>query len=203
MRTRPGGALPAGGAGARPSRPPGLRPAPAHGAPPRVAPLTCPASTSALEELWARCFRNCLVERLCLDRFGMAVFAGPAKPLLALNPQDDAKFHKEVAQVRRRATKVSGCRGPTARRGGRRSLGSVWDRAQSCAGPFPGAPRPPGSPDLTSFEAETPPRKVYADREVMALAVLALGSFYGAQVDDAGREPVWGDGPLYLKLTLD
>ncbi|XP_019604650.2 MKI67 FHA domain-interacting nucleolar phosphoprotein [Rhinolophus sinicus] len=35
----------------------------------------------------------------------MAVFAGPAKPLLALNPQDDAKFHKEVAQVRRRATK--------------------------------------------------------------------------------------------------
>ncbi|KAM5324725.1 MKI67 FHA domain-interacting nucleolar phosphoprotein isoform 1-T1 [Glossophaga mutica] len=35
----------------------------------------------------------------------MAVFAGPAKPLLSLNPQEEAKFHKEVAQVRRRATK--------------------------------------------------------------------------------------------------
>ncbi|KAG8523829.1 MKI67 FHA domain-interacting nucleolar phosphoprotein [Galemys pyrenaicus] len=33
---------------------------------------------------------------------GMAVFAGPAKPLLSLNPQQDAKFQKEVAQVRRR-----------------------------------------------------------------------------------------------------
>lgn len=35
----------------------------------------------------------------------MAVFAGPAKPLLSLNPQEEAKFHKEVAQVRRRAAK--------------------------------------------------------------------------------------------------
>ncbi|KAM7105952.1 MKI67 FHA domain-interacting nucleolar phosphoprotein [Molossus nigricans] len=35
----------------------------------------------------------------------MAVFAGPAKPLLSLNPQEDAKFSKEVAQVRQRATK--------------------------------------------------------------------------------------------------
>ncbi|XP_058404770.1 MKI67 FHA domain-interacting nucleolar phosphoprotein isoform X1 [Diceros bicornis minor] len=34
----------------------------------------------------------------------MAVFAGPAKTLLSLNPQEDAKFQKEVAQVRRRAT---------------------------------------------------------------------------------------------------
>lgn len=35
----------------------------------------------------------------------MAVFAGPAKPLLSLNPQEEAKFHKEVTQVRRRAAK--------------------------------------------------------------------------------------------------
>ncbi|XP_006776890.1 PREDICTED: MKI67 FHA domain-interacting nucleolar phosphoprotein isoform X3 [Myotis davidii] len=34
----------------------------------------------------------------------MAVFAGPAQPLLSLNPQED-KFHKEVAQARRRGTK--------------------------------------------------------------------------------------------------
>ncbi|XP_029790588.1 MKI67 FHA domain-interacting nucleolar phosphoprotein isoform X1 [Suricata suricatta] len=33
----------------------------------------------------------------------MAVFAGPAKPLLSLNPQEEAKFQKEVAQVRQRA----------------------------------------------------------------------------------------------------
>ncbi|XP_046515423.1 MKI67 FHA domain-interacting nucleolar phosphoprotein isoform X1 [Equus quagga] len=33
----------------------------------------------------------------------MAVFAGPAKNLLSLNPQEDTKFQKEVAQVRRRA----------------------------------------------------------------------------------------------------
>ncbi|XP_037379094.1 MKI67 FHA domain-interacting nucleolar phosphoprotein [Talpa occidentalis] len=32
----------------------------------------------------------------------MAVFSGPAKPLLSLNPQQDAKFQKDVAQVRRR-----------------------------------------------------------------------------------------------------
>ncbi|KAB0366064.1 MKI67 FHA domain-interacting nucleolar phosphoprotein isoform X1 [Muntiacus reevesi] len=35
----------------------------------------------------------------------MAALDGPAKPLLSLNPQEDAKFKKEVAQVRRRATK--------------------------------------------------------------------------------------------------
>uniref|UniRef100_A0ABI7WKH9 RRM domain-containing protein n=1 Tax=Felis catus TaxID=9685 RepID=A0ABI7WKH9_FELCA len=34
----------------------------------------------------------------------MAVFAGPAKPFLSLNPQEEAKFQKEVAQSRRRAT---------------------------------------------------------------------------------------------------
>ncbi|XP_024590290.1 MKI67 FHA domain-interacting nucleolar phosphoprotein [Neophocaena asiaeorientalis asiaeorientalis] len=35
----------------------------------------------------------------------MAAFTGPAKPLLSLNPQEDTKFKKEVAQVRRRASK--------------------------------------------------------------------------------------------------
>ncbi|XP_031307110.1 MKI67 FHA domain-interacting nucleolar phosphoprotein [Camelus dromedarius] len=35
----------------------------------------------------------------------MAAFSGPAKPLLSLNPQEDDKFQKKVAQVRRRATK--------------------------------------------------------------------------------------------------
>ncbi|XP_047728761.1 MKI67 FHA domain-interacting nucleolar phosphoprotein isoform X2 [Prionailurus viverrinus] len=34
----------------------------------------------------------------------MAVFAGPAKPFLSLNPQEEAKFQKKVAQSRRRAT---------------------------------------------------------------------------------------------------
>ncbi|KAF0884294.1 MKI67 FHA domain-interacting nucleolar phosphoprotein [Crocuta crocuta] len=34
----------------------------------------------------------------------MAVFAGPAKPFLSLNTQEEAKFQKEVAQARRRAT---------------------------------------------------------------------------------------------------
>ncbi|XP_023597939.1 MKI67 FHA domain-interacting nucleolar phosphoprotein [Trichechus manatus latirostris] len=34
----------------------------------------------------------------------MADFDGPAKPLLSLNPQEQAKFQKQVAQVRRRAT---------------------------------------------------------------------------------------------------
>ena len=42
----------------------------------------------------------------------MAVFAGPAKPFLSLNPQEEAKFQKEVAQSRRRATQVSSHRGP-------------------------------------------------------------------------------------------
>ncbi|KAM9089680.1 MKI67 FHA domain-interacting nucleolar phosphoprotein-like [Megaptera novaeangliae] len=35
----------------------------------------------------------------------MAAFTGPAKPLLSLNPQEDTKFKKEVAQVRRRTNK--------------------------------------------------------------------------------------------------
>ncbi|XP_054431000.1 MKI67 FHA domain-interacting nucleolar phosphoprotein isoform X2 [Pteronotus mesoamericanus] len=35
----------------------------------------------------------------------MAVFAGPAKPLLSLDPKEEAKFHNKVAQVRRRASK--------------------------------------------------------------------------------------------------
>ncbi|XP_068824877.1 MKI67 FHA domain-interacting nucleolar phosphoprotein [Capricornis sumatraensis] len=43
----------------------------------------------------------------------MAAFDGPAKPLLSLNPQEDAKFKKEVAQVRRRATKQQEKRKPT------------------------------------------------------------------------------------------
>ncbi|XP_040856134.1 MKI67 FHA domain-interacting nucleolar phosphoprotein [Ochotona curzoniae] len=34
----------------------------------------------------------------------MAVFSGPAPPVLSLNPREDAKFQKEVAQVRKRAT---------------------------------------------------------------------------------------------------
>ncbi|XP_049745022.1 MKI67 FHA domain-interacting nucleolar phosphoprotein isoform X2 [Elephas maximus indicus] len=34
----------------------------------------------------------------------MADFSGPAKPLLSLNPQDQARFQKQVAQARRRAT---------------------------------------------------------------------------------------------------
>lgn len=71
------------------------------------------------------------MELLFLDLLGMAAFAGPAKPLLALNPQEDAKFNKQVAQVRRRATKVSGCRGVAVRGSGRRSLGSPRDLAPS------------------------------------------------------------------------
>ena len=61
----------------------------------------------------------------------MAAFDGPAKPLLSLNPQEDAKFKKEVAQVRRRATKVSGRRGPD--REGRWRTGSGSPRHR-CAG---------------------------------------------------------------------
>uniref|UniRef100_G3UGN5 Nucleolar protein interacting with the FHA domain of MKI67 n=1 Tax=Loxodonta africana TaxID=9785 RepID=G3UGN5_LOXAF len=34
----------------------------------------------------------------------MADFSGPAKPLLSLNPQEQARFQKQVAQARRRAT---------------------------------------------------------------------------------------------------
>uniref|UniRef100_G3TVD0 Nucleolar protein interacting with the FHA domain of MKI67 n=1 Tax=Loxodonta africana TaxID=9785 RepID=G3TVD0_LOXAF len=36
----------------------------------------------------------------------MADFSGPAKPLLSLNPQEQARFQKQVAQARRRATQV-------------------------------------------------------------------------------------------------
>lgn len=49
---------------------------------------------------------------LCgLEAVAMAVFAGPAKPFLSLNPQEEAKFQKEVAQARRRANQVSSHRG--------------------------------------------------------------------------------------------
>ncbi|KAB1279300.1 MKI67 FHA domain-interacting nucleolar phosphoprotein [Camelus dromedarius] len=41
----------------------------------------------------------------------MAAFSGPAKPLLSLNPQEDDKFQKKVAQVRRRATKTGNSKG--------------------------------------------------------------------------------------------
>ncbi|XP_027447270.1 MKI67 FHA domain-interacting nucleolar phosphoprotein-like isoform X2 [Zalophus californianus] len=41
----------------------------------------------------------------------MAVFAGPAKPFLSLNPQEEAKFQKEVAQARRRATQTGNSKG--------------------------------------------------------------------------------------------
>ncbi|XP_070928704.1 MKI67 FHA domain-interacting nucleolar phosphoprotein isoform X3 [Macaca nemestrina] len=34
----------------------------------------------------------------------MAAFSGPAGPILSLNPQEDAEFQKEVAQVRKRIT---------------------------------------------------------------------------------------------------
>ncbi|XP_005397695.1 PREDICTED: MKI67 FHA domain-interacting nucleolar phosphoprotein [Chinchilla lanigera] len=34
----------------------------------------------------------------------MAVFSGPAAPILSLNPQEEAQFQKEVAQVRHRVT---------------------------------------------------------------------------------------------------
>uniref|UniRef100_A0A8C6W7H8 Nucleolar protein interacting with the FHA domain of MKI67 n=1 Tax=Nannospalax galili TaxID=1026970 RepID=A0A8C6W7H8_NANGA len=41
----------------------------------------------------------------------MAVLAGPAEPVLSLNPQEDAQFRKEVAQIRRRAAKTGNSRG--------------------------------------------------------------------------------------------
>ena len=122
--------------------PPGLRLGP-HTPRPASAPRTSVASTSAVEEFWARSFRCYHVELFSLDAFGMAVFAGPAKPLLSLNPQEEAKFHKEVAQVRRRATKVSGVRGRTAGGGGWRGLGSLPGRVKCCAVPSPRAPLPP------------------------------------------------------------
>ncbi|EHB01527.1 MKI67 FHA domain-interacting nucleolar phosphoprotein [Heterocephalus glaber] len=41
----------------------------------------------------------------------MAVFSGPAAPILSLNPQEDAEFQKEVEQVRRRLTQTGNSRG--------------------------------------------------------------------------------------------
>ncbi|XP_011920384.1 PREDICTED: MKI67 FHA domain-interacting nucleolar phosphoprotein isoform X2 [Cercocebus atys] len=84
-------------------------PTPRHASPrlrasPRPAtPRPCPASTSASGELGARRFRERRVE-LVLAAFGMAAFSGPAGPILSLNPQEDAEFQKEVAQVRKRIT---------------------------------------------------------------------------------------------------
>lgn len=78
---------------------------------PRASPRTSPASTSALGELRARRFRRRRVELCGLEAVAMAVFAGPAKPFLSLNPQEEAKFQKEVAQARRRAKQVSSHRG--------------------------------------------------------------------------------------------
>lgn len=63
----------------------------------------------------------------------MAAFAGPAKPLLSLNPQEDTKFKKEVAQVRRRASKVSGQCG--SGREGRRGTGSGGPARRASASP--------------------------------------------------------------------
>ena len=59
------------------------------------------------------------MELFGLEAIAMAVFAGP-KPFLSLNPQEEAKFQKEVAQARRRATQVSSTAGRTERGGGRR-----------------------------------------------------------------------------------
>uniref|UniRef100_A0A8C2V2J1 Nucleolar protein interacting with the FHA domain of MKI67 n=1 Tax=Chinchilla lanigera TaxID=34839 RepID=A0A8C2V2J1_CHILA len=41
----------------------------------------------------------------------MAVFSGPAAPILSLNPQEEAQFQKEVAQVRHRVTQTGNSRG--------------------------------------------------------------------------------------------
>lgn len=55
---------------------------------------------------------------------GMAVLDGPAKPNLALNPQEDSLFQKEVTQVQQRVKKVSGRAGAPARRSWRGRMGS-------------------------------------------------------------------------------
>ena len=100
---------------------PGSAPAPSTQAPPRSR-ATGPALPSGLgkQRVWR--FRVYRVGLVFLRVGGMAAFDGPAKPLLSLNPQEDAKFKKEVAQVRRRATKVSGRREPD--REGRSRTGS-------------------------------------------------------------------------------
>lgn len=96
--------------------------------------------------------------------YGMAVFAGPAKPLLSLNPQEEAKFHKEVAQVRRRAAKVSGVCGQTAEGGGWRGLGSLRDRVECCAVSSPRAPRSPhASPTSRVSQSGQQPHELGAE----------------------------------------
>ena len=77
----------------------------------------------------------------------MAALAAPVGPLLSLNPQEDAKFQKKVAQARRRATKVSGQRGPNLER-------------RRLARPGPSAQRVSAAPRLclsrVTLEAPTP-----------------------------------------------
>lgn len=110
---------------------PGSAPEPCTQAPPRSR-AAGSALPSALgkQRVWR--FRVYRVGLVGVRAGGMAAFGGPAKPLLSLNPQEDAKFKKEVAQVRRRATKVSGRRGPD--REGR------WRTGSGCP---TRAPRPP------------------------------------------------------------
>lgn len=124
-------------------------PTPRHASPPRFAtprhapPRPCPASTSASGELGARRFRERRVE-LVLAAFGMAAFSGPAGPILSLNPQEDAEFQKEVAQVRKRITQVSRHPGPGCERGRRTgSRGYLGLR-----GSPPGLPLPSRTPSL-------------------------------------------------------
>lgn len=110
---------------------PGSAPAPCTQAPPRSR-AAGPALPSALgkQRVWR--FRVYRVGLVGVRAGGMAAFGGPAKPLLSLNPQEDAKFKKEVAQVRRRATKVSGRRGPDRE--------ERWRTGSGCPAR---APRPP------------------------------------------------------------
>lgn len=124
-------------------------PTPRHASPPRFAtprhapPRPCPASTSASGELGARRFRERRVE-LVLAAFGMAAFSGPAGPILSLNPQEDAEFQKEVAQVRKRITQVSRHPGPGCERG-RRTGSSGY---LGLRGSPPGLPLPLRTPSL-------------------------------------------------------
>ena len=112
-----------------------LRSAAPQAPPPRRAPspAQAPAVTSALGKQKARHFRERRVGLFRLRAGVMAAFTGPAKPLLSLNPQEDTKFKKEVAQVRRRANKVSGRRGPG--REGRRRKGSGGPARRASASP--------------------------------------------------------------------
>lgn len=90
---------------------PGSAPSRALSPAPCASPRRSPALTSASEDVRARRFRGSRVELFGWDVVAMAVFAGPAKPFLSLNTQEEAKFQKEVAQARRRATQVSSHRG--------------------------------------------------------------------------------------------